>query len=115
MIRFNLRTSYALSLLVLMFAQLQSVQAKQADADWYKRAAPETCVSYVAWNSEAEKPIEGNATQALMAQPEVREFIDDLRVRAGLLAPAMMSAEGMPKEKLDLMHADVTQVGDFNF
>ena len=99
------RASCSLALLILMLVQPQTGHAQQVDADWYKRAAPEQCVSYLAWNSGPEKPIEGNATQALMAEPEVRAFVDDLRLRAGLMAPAMMSADGMTQEKIELMHA----------
>ena len=103
MLQLILRASCALSLLILMLAP-QTGHAQQTETDWYKRAAPEKCLGYIAWNNEPEKPIEGNATQALMAEPEVRAFIDDLRLRAGLMAPAVMSDQ-IPKEKLELLHA----------
>ena len=100
------RASCAIFLLVIIFTQPPTGAAQQTDANWYKRAAPEECVSYIAWNSEVEKPIEGNATQELMAEPEVRAFVDDLKRRAGLVAPAIMSVEQtMPAEKLELLHA----------
>lgn len=100
-----LRASCAVTFFVLVLVQPQTGNCQQVDSDWYKRAAPEKCVSYIAWNSAPEKPIAGNATQALMAEPEVRAFVDDLRRRAGLMAPAIMSSEGMPQEKLELLHA----------
>ena len=100
-----LRASCAIFLLIGVGYQTQVVAAQQADADWYKLAAPEKCVSYVAWNNGAEKLIKGNATQELMAEPEVRTFVDDMKRRAGLFAPAMMSEQGlMPQEKLELLH-----------
>ncbi|MDB2686992.1 DUF1559 domain-containing protein [Mariniblastus sp.] len=105
MLQLLLRASCALSLSILMLAQPQTGTAQQVNADWYKRVAPEKCVSYIAWNNDPEKPIEGNATQALMAEPEVKAFVEDLKLRAGLMAPAMMSEEGMPKEKVELLHS----------
>ena len=99
-----LRASCAIFLLIGVVYQTQASAAQQADADWYKRVAPEKCVSYVAWNNDAEKTIEGNATQELMAEPEVRAFVDDMKRRAGLFAPAMMSEQGMPQEKIELLH-----------
>ena len=98
------RASCAIFLLIGVVYQTQASAAQQADADWYKRVAPEKCVSYVAWNNDAEKTIEGNATQELMAEPEVRAFVDDMKRRAGLFAPAMMSEQGMPQEKIELLH-----------
>ena len=104
MLQLFLRASCSLSFLILMLAEPQIGHAQQVGAAWYKNAAPEKCVSYIAWNNSPEKPIEGNATQALMAEPEVRAFVDDMRVRAGLLGPAMMGEE-LPKEKIELLHA----------
>ena len=98
------RASCAIFLLIGVVYQTQASAAQQADADWYKRVAPEKCVSYVAWNNDAEKTIEGNATQELMAEPEVQAFVDDMKRRAGLFAPAMMGEQGMPEEKLELLH-----------
>ena len=98
------RASCAIFLLIGVVYQTQASAAQQADADWYKRVAPEKCVSYVAWNNDAEKTIEGNATQELMAEPEVQAFVDDMKRRAGLFAPAMMSEQGMPQEKIELLH-----------
>ena len=100
-----LRVLCAIFLLIGVGYQTQVGAAQQADADWYKRVAPEKCVSYVAWNNDAEKPIEGNSTQELMADPDVRAFVDDMKRRAGLYAPAMVSEQGtMPQEKLELLH-----------
>lgn len=99
-----LRASCALFLIIGIFCPRTGV-AQQANADWYKRAAPEKCLSYIAWNGDAEQPIEGNSTQAMMADPEVRAFITDLKRRVGLVAPAIMSSEGMAKEKLELLHS----------
>lgn len=104
MSQFLMRASCAIFLLVGMSCQTQVGVAQQTNADWYKRVAPEKCVSYVAWNNDAEKPIDGNATQALMADPDVRAFVDDMKLRAGLFAPAMMSEQGMPKEKLEFLN-----------
>ena len=67
-----LRVLCAIFLLIGVGYQTQVGAAQQADADWYKRVAPEKCISYVAWNNDAEKVIEGNATQELMADPDVR-------------------------------------------
>ena len=105
MSRFILRAACAIFLLIGVGYQTQVGAAQQADADWFKRAAPEKCVSYVAWNNDAEKLIEGNATQELMADPDVRAFVDDLKQRSGLFVPAMMSEQGMPQEKLELLHS----------
>ena len=100
-----LRVLCAIFLLIGVGYQTQVGAAQQADADWYKRVAPEKCISYVAWNNDAEKVIEGNATQELMADPDVRAFVDDMKKRVGLFAPAMMSEqEIMPQEKLELLH-----------
>jgi len=57
--------------------------------DRFKHAAPEKCVGYVAWNAGEEPAIEGNRSQALMVNPDMRAFVDDLKIRAGLLYPAM--------------------------
>jgi len=75
-----LRVLCAIFLLIGVGYQTQVGAAQQADADWYKRVAPEKCISYVAWNNDAEKVIEGNATQELMADPDVRSG-DDERTR----------------------------------
>ena len=100
-----MRVLCAIFLLIGVGYQTQVGAAQQADADWYKRVAPEKCISYVAWNNDAEKVIEGNATQELMADPDVRAFVDDMKKRVGLFAPAMMSEqEIMPQEKLELLH-----------
>ena len=105
MLQLILRASCAIFLFIGVVYQTQVGAAQQADADWYKRVAPEKCVSYVAWNNDAEKPIEGNSTQELMADPDVRAFVDDMKRRAGLYAPAMVSEQGtMPQEKLELLH-----------
>ena len=82
-----LRVLCAIFLLIGVGYQTQVGAAQQADADWYKRVAPEKCISYVAWNNDAEKVIEGNATQELMADPDVRAFVDDMKKRVGLFAP----------------------------
>ena len=104
MSRLMLRASCAFLLIAAVCCQSRFSIAKQADNDWYKRVAPEKCLSYVAWNSDAEETIEGNATQALMTEPEVRDFIDDLKRCTGLIAPAVMTEQGMPKEKIELAH-----------
>ena len=78
--------------------------AQSTNADRFKHAAPEKCVAYVMWNAGDEKPIEGNKTQALMADPQVRAFVDDLKVRAGLFYPATVSDSSLPKLKLEMVH-----------
>ena len=74
------------------------------EANRFHRAAPEKCLAYIAWDASDEKPIEGNSTQALMADPELRRFVDDLQTRAGLITPALVSGSSMPKLKTELLH-----------
>ena len=59
MSRLMLRASCAFLLIAAVCCQSRFSIAKQADNDWYKRVAPEKCLSYVAWNSDAEETIEG--------------------------------------------------------
>ena len=96
-----------LFLFMLLFALLfhSSVAvAQSANADRFKHAAPEKCVAYVLWNAADEKQIEGNKTQTLMADPQVRAFVDDLKLRAGLFYPATVSGSSLSKLKMEMVH-----------
>ena len=90
--------------LVVLLCQPHVAAAQSPDADRFKHAAPEKCVAYVMWNAGNEEPIEGNKTQTLMADPDVRAFADDVKLRAGLLYPAMISDASLPKLKMEMVH-----------
>lgn len=91
-------------LLVVLLCRSNVTAAQSLDADRFKHAAPEKCVAYMMWNAEEAQPIEGNKTQALMAEPDVKTFLDDVKLRLGLMAPAMASRSAMPKLKRELLH-----------
>ncbi len=97
-------SSFGVFFLLLLLSPSNVAEAQSANADPFKHAAPEKCVAYMMWNADKAPPIDGNKTQSLMAEPDVRAFVDDLKLRAGLLAPAMVSESNMPKLKRELLH-----------
>jgi len=90
--------------LAVILCQSNIAVAQSTDADRFKHAAPEKCVAYMMWNADQAQPIEGNKTQTLMAEPDVKTFVDDIKLRAGLLAPALAERSGMPKLKRERLH-----------
>ncbi|MFT7634225.1 MAG: hypothetical protein ACI87E_005284, partial [Mariniblastus sp.] len=78
------------------------VLARQIE-DSFLHPAPENCWSYSAWSAaKTNDPNSSNESERLLAEPEIREFIDDLIQRAGLLAPAMVADQ--PEEIQALVH-----------
>lgn len=69
--------------------------------NWTDRLAPERCLFYSSW-SNAGAPDLGpdNATQQLLAEPEVKAFVDDLVARAGKLAPLAFAGAPGNRERL---------------
>jgi len=90
--------------LVVLLCQSGVAAAQSDSADRFKHVAPEKCAAYVMWNAGKASPIEGNRTQALMAEPDVRSFADDLKMRAGLLYPAIISDLSLSKLKTEMVH-----------
>ena len=91
-------------LILISYPSDAAVGQTAVEANRFHRAAPEKCLAYIAWDASDEKPIEGNSTQALMSDPELRRFVDDLQTRAGLITPALVSGSSMPKLKTELLH-----------
>ncbi len=96
--------SVAWIVLIALFWQPHTARAQSGNLDRVKHAAPEECVGWLMWNVGQEPPIEGNKTQALMAEPELQAFATDLKRRVGLIAPALTGGSQMPKLKREMLH-----------
>jgi len=97
-------SSFGFLFLVALLVHASVALAQNANSDRFKHAAPEKCVACVIWNAGNEEPIEGNKTQALMAEPDVQAFIDDLKLRARLLYPATIPNGALPKLRMEMIH-----------
>lgn len=65
--------------------------------------APKRCWVYSQWNAAVEPDANSkNEAERLLAEPEVRAFLDDLIQRVGLLGPALAVNESEKKQELIL-------------
>lgn len=66
-------------------------------------AAPQECLLYVGWDKQFDYDASSNSTtEKLMAEPEVRSFIEDMITRTGLMVPAL--DDGQDSERAELLH-----------
>ncbi|MFK7766145.1 MAG: DUF1559 domain-containing protein [Mariniblastus sp.] len=70
----------------------------------FQRMAPENCWAYSYWVGEVQYDANSkNRTEKMMAEPEVKRFVEDAIKRIGLLGPAMMTDRSPEQQKL--MHS----------
>ncbi len=95
-------TNICLTIIVFLLFNLSS-DAQQATISESKfaSAVPERCWACSIWNGAVRlDPNSKNHAEQLLAEPEVRAFVDDLITRVGLIGPAMAVEEPEQKRKL---------------
>lgn len=88
--------------------------AQDPPLDEFAYAAPKECWTYTRWNAPFSYDENSeNATERLMTEPEVQAFVNDIRTRIGLIAPAF--DDGEDSARTELLHKVGPQLVDIIF
>jgi len=87
----------------VLASAVASGQQQELTSNVFAVAAPPECLVFSAWGGQqAYEADSDNATEKLMSEPEIKEFVEDMIRRTGLILPAMDSSGS--KETYELLH-----------
>lgn len=106
---------FLLALILGISFSTEFTQASQTQPqDEFAFVAPEECWIYTRWSVPlAFDTNSENAAERLMAEPEVKAFVDDIITRIGLVAPALDAGED--KAHTELLHKVGPQLASIVF